>query len=801
MIVKWLKKTGNGSAGATVDYMLGKNRDRAGATAFGGVARAEHTALLADSLKHKHKYAVGVLSFEEAPSEISNEKKLEIIESFEQTIFAGLDREQYNIAWIEHTDKNRLELNFIIPKVELRSGRAMNPYLHGKDTPLIDCWKNIINAEHGLSDPNDPAKRHTTTKQQRLPKDKKELADAIDGAITIGIEAGKIKDRAGVIKCIESFDGLKVTKTTKQSISVHHEDMGARPLRLTGAYYEQDFTASSIDQEYIAARSEEYRARAAERLRTDKEEYQRLLESRSKYNQSRYSQPAEAISSTRYRRDDERNRSNSDTDRTTDREATAANQRAIDRAGSADSAGYDHGAKKGSSIDHRSDLAHEKHSQQYRYAIADDAAGLQPQLEQDADRDRQGVGIGGITTLECGRDDQASATGAEQARTDLRQNHVASDSDRQRSGGYIFSSGTEYTQDGARAGAGSAGHSTAHERTTSEHQQDDRQYQRINGSETISAHILPPSDDSLGGAAADGDNDRQLQYVQQLQNIERPSAADQPTASDIVRLSEANQRSDSQSAGQPSYDRADSAGYINQITTPSADGHNTKRWQHTSAESASIIDQEITDNGTVYEAFRTTFKRIRDATTRAARAAISRVRSTVAAAIAAIRPAGDTDRDIDNIIAAIERRERNAAPAHSAAGASERQADDRDRELEQYRSSTAQDDQRAEATDRAIERDSSAAQATDRDIERTERQIIDTDRDIATAQQRIAEQSQYINWIDRQVQNRVQSNLEQERQAEQQREAERLERIRLAELEEERQRKADNEYSSPSPFD
>lgn len=222
MIVKWLKKTGNGSARATVDYMLGKNRDRAGARAFSAVSRVDHVAALADGLAHKHKYAVGVLSFEEAPSAISDTKKIEIMESFERTIFAGLEREQYDIAWIEHTDKGRLELNFIIPKVELRSGRAMNPYLHGKDTALIDCWKNIINAEYGLSDPNDPAKRHTTTHHQRLPKDKKELASAIDESITIGIKAGEIKDRAGVIEHIESF-GLQVTKTTKQSISVHNE--------------------------------------------------------------------------------------------------------------------------------------------------------------------------------------------------------------------------------------------------------------------------------------------------------------------------------------------------------------------------------------------------------------------------------------------------------------------------------------------------------------------------------------------------------------------------------------------------
>lgn len=80
------------------------------------------------------------------------------MQSFEETLLAGLDKEQYNITWIEHTDKDRLELNFVIPKVDLHSGKAMNPYFHATDKDLVNAWKDTVNFDYKLTDPNDPSK-------------------------------------------------------------------------------------------------------------------------------------------------------------------------------------------------------------------------------------------------------------------------------------------------------------------------------------------------------------------------------------------------------------------------------------------------------------------------------------------------------------------------------------------------------------------------------------------------------------------------------------------------------------------
>ena len=50
--------------------------------------------------------------------ELSEEVKLEIIEEFERAFLPYFqdDRSRYNITWIEHSDKDRVELNFFNAK-------------------------------------------------------------------------------------------------------------------------------------------------------------------------------------------------------------------------------------------------------------------------------------------------------------------------------------------------------------------------------------------------------------------------------------------------------------------------------------------------------------------------------------------------------------------------------------------------------------------------------------------------------------------------------------------------------------
>ena len=141
-----------------------------------------------------------------------------------KTLLAGLDNEQYNITWIEHTDKGRLELNFIIPKVDLDSGKAMNPYFDKVDRDLVNTWKNVTNHKYGLTNPDDPEKKkqsHIIPKD--IPRNKKELSKAIGESLFLELQQGNIQDRKDVIKHIESL-GLEVARVTPKAISIKDPD-------------------------------------------------------------------------------------------------------------------------------------------------------------------------------------------------------------------------------------------------------------------------------------------------------------------------------------------------------------------------------------------------------------------------------------------------------------------------------------------------------------------------------------------------------------------------------------------------
>mgnify|MGYP002225785038 CR=1 FL=1 len=69
--------------------------------------------------------------------------------SFERVLMPGLDKDQYSILWVEHADKGRLELNFLIPNTELLTGRRLQPYYDRADRPRIDAWQTIVKADWG----------------------------------------------------------------------------------------------------------------------------------------------------------------------------------------------------------------------------------------------------------------------------------------------------------------------------------------------------------------------------------------------------------------------------------------------------------------------------------------------------------------------------------------------------------------------------------------------------------------------------------------------------------------------------
>ena len=290
MIVDFFRR-GTGASSGSIDYLLGKNRDREHATVLQG--DVNEIAGLIDTSPYVKKYTSGCLSFYE--HDLLPEQKQQIMDDFEKCLFPGMTKDQYRILWVEHQDKinldtgeTRLELNFLIPNVEVNSGKRLQPFYAAADLDRVECFKQITNHIHALYDPDDPANRQATKVAKALPTNAKELKAAIEIEAALAIGEGIISDRQSLVQWLKEI-GLEVTRQTPKSVSVKHkDDAKARPIRLTGAMYEQDFRYTDESADITAAASADYRAAATERYTASCERYDKMLAAKSAYHQQRY---------------------------------------------------------------------------------------------------------------------------------------------------------------------------------------------------------------------------------------------------------------------------------------------------------------------------------------------------------------------------------------------------------------------------------------------------------------------------------------------------------------------------------
>lgn len=288
MIVKFFSKPTAGkprSCKACIDYLLNKPDNHA-KILQGNPFLSEK---IADSLSFSNTYTSGCLSFEE--KDLSDKQKREIMARFEEMMFVGLSPEQYNISWVQHTDKDRLELNFVIPNVEMTSGKRFQPYFDKADRPLVENFKQVINYDYQLSDPNSPDKRQSFVLADNLPKDKKQLLSTINDAMMNLALAGKIQNRQDVILALQQA-GFEIARITPKNLSIKTDGQN---LRLKGEFYEQDFRISSSLQNDIRKRAEAYRANHAERYRTAHQKFAQAVERRRANHTQRYPNRAEQL--------------------------------------------------------------------------------------------------------------------------------------------------------------------------------------------------------------------------------------------------------------------------------------------------------------------------------------------------------------------------------------------------------------------------------------------------------------------------------------------------------------------------
>ncbi|AFI05031.1 relaxase/mobilization nuclease domain-containing protein [Helicobacter cetorum] len=260
MLVKfWGTNQGGGDGDGSVNYLLNERVEQGTAKVLRGDPNLTKSLLL--SLTQKHKACVGCLSFEEP--NIDESLKYELMESFENALLTENMQNRYNILWVEHTDKGRLELNFVIPRIDLITQKAFTPYYHSADITRIDLWKDCINLKHNFTNPKDLEKQHNIQQHQtKNPQNKELLAtyEKLDKLIQDNL--GKLfNSRDDIINFLKDSQ-CEVTRQGKDYISVKLPNE-PKAKRLKGFYYNETFRSITDIREQIR----EVRQRESQRER------------------------------------------------------------------------------------------------------------------------------------------------------------------------------------------------------------------------------------------------------------------------------------------------------------------------------------------------------------------------------------------------------------------------------------------------------------------------------------------------------------------------------------------------------
>lgn len=292
MILKMNRKS-KGKRGV-VEYLLNEREKLGMAITLRG--NPQVTQCLIKAIERKHKYLSGGLMFAEE-EDISDKQKQEIMDAFEEVLFAGLVSTQYNILWVEHRDKGRIELNFVVPRIELKSGNDLDLYAHRRDLPLMDMWKNGINQKYNLADPNDPRRARTMAERTKVSRGTGTIVanrQNLDETLHQLVQKGQIKSRNQMIELLEK-SRYEITRKNAESISVKHEDIGKKALRLKGGIYSETFSSTGGIKSFSEERERRiatYDSQVAQgKTRPNRSTYQRYLQTRVDRHQKRYLRP------------------------------------------------------------------------------------------------------------------------------------------------------------------------------------------------------------------------------------------------------------------------------------------------------------------------------------------------------------------------------------------------------------------------------------------------------------------------------------------------------------------------------
>lgn len=195
-----------------------------------------------NSVDRDWKYVSGAIAFrnEEQPT---HEQMLKLIDKFKQTFCAGLNNSQFNSLFVLHKDKGNHEIHFVVPMIELTTGKRLNIHPPGaKNIDLYQAFTKTMNHEFGYAQVlTDPLKIALPSHKLKSPefKDDQRRTTLLEKEVKQAIVSGKVVNRTQLCRFLDEELGISIHRQGKDYISIRLPG-DKKSRRLRGSMFEEN---------------------------------------------------------------------------------------------------------------------------------------------------------------------------------------------------------------------------------------------------------------------------------------------------------------------------------------------------------------------------------------------------------------------------------------------------------------------------------------------------------------------------------------------------------------------------------
>lgn len=198
------------------------------------------TVDIINTIDRKWKYVSGVIAFRhnEQPTQT---QMLEILRKFKSTFCAGLAPDQFNSLFVLHRDKGNTEIHFVVPMIELITGKRLNIHPPGqKNQDLYEAFTKVVNHEMGYEQViPDQLKLISADHTLKSPefKENHRKTRVLEQYIQKAVKSGLVSNRNELCQWLDHELGVTVTRQGKDYISVKLTQ-NTKAHRLRGPLFE-----------------------------------------------------------------------------------------------------------------------------------------------------------------------------------------------------------------------------------------------------------------------------------------------------------------------------------------------------------------------------------------------------------------------------------------------------------------------------------------------------------------------------------------------------------------------------------